>query len=162
MKIAAVNFRGLSLWRLHPGGTRTYLIPSMLWLRASTGGNSPLQGFPLLVLSSATREHFGCAQLFPCGWSGRAPAFTAPLVLLGLSLPSAHSMPTRRNCHSSCCSTQPEAATWDLGKAWRHQAVDLSCACGCCYCVPWLGSSGCSQLVWLPAQWIINWYKWLE
>lgn len=49
MKIAAVNFRGLSLWRLHPGGTRTYLIPFALWPRACTKGNSLLQGFPLLV-----------------------------------------------------------------------------------------------------------------
>lgn len=38
----------------------------------------------------------------------------------------------------------------------------ISCARGCCYCVPWLGSSGCSQLMWLPSQCLINWYKWLE
>lgn len=151
MKIAAVNFRGLSLWRLHPGGTRTYLIPFALWPRASTKGNSPLRGFLLLVPLQVPPGNVLAVSNF------------SPMACLGGLLSSHHlwcclafSSPLLPWCSPGavvlCCSTQSEAAAWDLGNVSRHgQAVHLSCAHGYCCCVPKPCSSTYSQLVWLHA-----------
>lgn len=151
MKIAAVNFRGLSLWRLHPGGTRTYLIPFVLWLRECTKGNSPLWGFPLLVPFQVPPGNVLAMRNY------------SPMVCLGGLLPLQHlwcclafSSPLLTWCLSRavalCCSAQSEAATWDLGNVLRHgQAVHLSSAHGyCCYVLK-LCSSMYSQLVCLHA-----------
>lgn len=113
MKIAAVNFRGLSLWRLHPGGTRTYLIPFALWPRACRKGNSPLQGFPLLVSFQV-----------PPGNVLAMPNYSLMAHLGGL-LPSWHlwcslafSSPLLPWCSPGTaalrCSAPSEAATQDL------------------------------------------------
>lgn len=55
----------------------------MLWLRASVKGNSPLQGFPLLVPFWCHQGTFWLCPAIPLWqvWEG-APALTAPLVPL--------------------------------------------------------------------------------